>query len=364
MKWKSLQMPKSIEIDESTATDRYGRFTVEPLERGFGLTLGNSLRRVLLSSLQGSAVTAVKIEGVLHEFSSVPGVLEDVSEIILNLKQLRFKLHADHKINARLKKSGAGNLTGADLQADPGLEVLNSELHVATLNKEGSIDMELEISSGRGYVPADQQQDERPIGVIAMDAQFSPVRKVNFEVENTRVGQRVDFDKLTMEVWTDGSILPKDAMAYGAMILKDHFNLFVDFEEPIVREVPQEEDKEKGRIRGLLEKSVEEMELSVRSANCLRAADIKTIGELVQKPESAMLKYRNFGRKSLKEISDILTSMGLRFGMDITSYTAPIRKRVEDSSLTLQPELEEEPENVGDESTESEAAATGGKTEE
>jgi DNA-directed RNA polymerase subunit alpha len=329
MKWKNLQMPKHIELDESGATERYGRFTVEPLERGFGLTIGNALRRVLLSSLQGAAVTAVKIEGVLHEFSTVPGVLEDVSEIILNLKQIRFKLHADHTINARFKKAGPGDLTAADLQADPGLELLNPELKIATLNKEGMLDMELEISAGRGYVPADQQSEERAIGVIPVDAHFSPVRKVNFEIENTRVGQRVDFDKLTIEIWTDGSILPKDSMAYAAMILREHFSLFVDFEEPIVPEEEEQEDKEKGRIRGLLEKSVEEMELSVRSANCLRAAEIKTIGELVQKPESAMLKYRNFGRKSLKEISDILTEMGLRFGMDIASYQTAPKKRLE-----------------------------------
>jgi len=328
MKWKNLQTPKTIELDEATASDRYGKFTIEPLERGFGLTVGNSLRRVLLSSLQGAAVTGVKVEGALHEFSTIPGVLEDVSEIILNLKQLRFKLHADYKINARFQKSGPSEIKAGDLQADPGVEVLNPELHIATLNKEAEVEMEVEISAGRGYVPADQQDEERPIGVIPIDAHFSPIKKVNFEVENTRVGQRVDFDKLTVEVWTDGSILPRDAMAYGAMILRDHFSLFVDFEEPIEREVVEAEDHEIARIRGLLEKSVEELELSVRSANCLRAAGIRTIGELVQKAESAMLKYRNFGRKSLKEISDILDEMGLQFGMDISPYVR--RKRPTD----------------------------------
>jgi len=320
MKWKNLHTPNTIELNEATASDRYGSFTIEPLERGFGITIGNSLRRVLLSSLQGAAVTAVKIEGVLHEFSTIPGVLEDVSEIILNLKQLRFKLHADYKINARLKMTGPVELKGADLQADPGVEVLNPDLHIATLNKDADVDIEVEISGGRGYVPADQQGDERAIGVIPVDAHFSPIKKVNFEVENTRVGQRVDFDKLTLELWSDGSILPKDAMSYAAMILKDHFSMFVDFEEPIEREVEQEEDQEATRIRDLMEKSVEELELSVRSANCLRAAGIKTIGELVQKTESAMLKYRNFGRKSLKEISDILVEMNLQFGMDVTPY--------------------------------------------
>jgi DNA-directed RNA polymerase subunit alpha len=360
MKWKNLQMPKNIELDETTASDRYGKFTIEPLERGFGLTIGNSLRRVLLSSLQGAAVSAVKIEGVLHEFSTVPGVLEDVSEIILNLKQMRFKLHADYKISARFKKTGPGELKAGDLDADPGVEVLNPELHIATLNKEGEIDMDVEISGGRGYVPADQQEgEERSIGVIPIDSHYSPIKKVNFEVENTRVGQRVDFDKLTLELWTDGSILPKDAMAYAAMILKDHFSLFVDFEEPIEREEEEEEDKEKARIRGLLEKSVEELELSVRSANCLRAADIKTIADLVQKPESAMLKYRNFGRKSLKEISDILSEMGLSFGMDIGPYMkAPRRQSELEAPRTLEEPLdEEELEDDEDEEEESEETA-------
>ncbi len=360
MKWKNLQMPKAVELDEANASDRYGQFTIEPLERGFGLTLGNSLRRVLLSSLQGAAITGVKIEGVLHEFSTVPGVLEDVSEIILNLKQMRFKLHADYKINARLSAKGPHNLTAGDLQADPGVEVLNPDLHIATLNKDGEIDMEVEISGGRGYVPADQQEDERPIGVITLDAHFSPIRKVNFEVENTRVGQRVDFDKLMVEVWTDGSILPKDSMAYAAMILKDHFSLFVDFEEPIEQEDEQEEDQEVARIRGLLEKSVEEMELSVRSANCLRAAEIKTIGELVTKPESAMLKYRNFGRKSLKEISDILHEMGLSFGMDVAPYVKKPAKKSTDLGLT-RPELDEASLLAG-ESDEGEEATTASTT--
>jgi DNA-directed RNA polymerase subunit alpha len=248
----------------------------------------------------------------------------------LNMKQLRFKLHADYKLNGRFQKKGPGEVKAADLVADPGVEVLNTDLHIATLNKDAEIDMEVEISGGRGYVPADQQEgDERPIGVITVDAHFSPVKKVNFEVENTRVGQRVDFDKLTVEIWTDGSILPRDAMSYAAMILKDHFSLLVDFQEPIEREEVHEEDREIQRIRDLLEKSVEELELSVRSANCLRAAGIRSIGELVTKTESAMLKYRNFGRKSLKEISDILGEMGLHFGMDVTPYVRKTVRRPE-----------------------------------
>jgi DNA-directed RNA polymerase subunit alpha len=321
MKWKNLQMPKKIEIDQGVSNDSYGRFIIEPLERGFGITIGNALRRVLLSSLQGAAVTSVRIDGVLHEFSTVPGVLEDVAEIVLNLKQLRFKLHADHAKKARFNAAGPAEVLAGDLERDADLEVLNPEQHVCTVNKEGTLNMEVEITAGRGYVTADMHSDEdRPIGVIPVDAHFSPVRKCNFFVENTRIGQRVDFDKLTLEVWTDGSILPQDAVAYSAKILQDHFALFVRFEEPIVSEEEVEEDVDKQRIRELLMKSVEEMELSVRSANCLRAAEIKTIGDLVQKSEPVMLKYRNFGRKSLKEISDILAEMGLAFGMDVVPY--------------------------------------------
>lgn len=321
MKWKNLTMPKSVEVDQSVSNDRYGRFIIEPLERGFGITIGNALRRVLLSSLQGAAISSVRIEGVLHEFSTVPGVLEDVTEIVLNLKQMRFKLHADYTKKARFNVMGPAEVKAADLQRDADLEVLNPDLHVCTVNKEGALNMEVEVTAGRGYVTADMQPDEdRPIGVIPIDAHFSPIKKCNFFVENTRIGQRVDFDKLTVEVWTDGSILPKDAVAYAAKVLQDHFAPLINFTEPIVSEEEEEVDAEKSRIRELLLKSVEEMELSVRSANCLRAANIKSIGDLVQKPESTMLKFRNFGRKSLKEISDILSGYGLQFGMDVTPY--------------------------------------------
>lgn len=321
MKWKNLTMPKSVEVDQGVSTDRYGRFIIEPLERGFGITIGNALRRVLLSSLQGAAISSVRIEGVLHEFSTVPGVLEDVTEIVLNLKQMRFKLHADYTKKARFSVVGPADIKAGDLQRDADLEVLNPELHICTVNKEGALNMEVEVAAGRGYVTADMQPDEdRPIGVIPIDAHFSPIKKCNFFVENTRIGQRVDFDKLTVEVWTDGSILPKDAVAYAAKVLQDHFAPLINFTEPIVSEEEEEVDAEKSRIRELLLKSVEEMELSVRSANCLRAANIKTIGDLVQKPESMMLKFRNFGRKSLKEISDILSGYGLQFGMDVTPY--------------------------------------------
>lgn len=321
MKWKNLQMPKNVEADEKSATNRYGKFTIEPLERGFGVTLGNALRRVLLSSLPGAAVAAVKIEGVQHEFSTITGIKEDVPEVLLNLKQMRFKIHSDTPKMALFDARGKSDIKAGDLKADADVEILNPELHIATLNKEGEFRAEVEIGAGRGYVAAENQAtQDRPIGVLPLDSMFSPVTKVNFEVENTRIGQRIDYDKLTLEIWTDGSIIPSDALAYGAKILKDHFALFVHFEEEIVEEVEEEVDEEFLRIKTLLERSVEELELSVRSSNCLKAANIKTIGDLVTKSEGEMLKYRNFGRKSLKEIADILASMSLGFGMDVSKY--------------------------------------------
>jgi len=321
MKFKNLQMPKNVEVDEKTATPTYAKFTIEPLERGFGVTLGNALRRVLLSSLPGAAVTAAKIDGVQHEFSTMTGVKEDVPEILLNLKQMRFKIHADGPKMATFDVRGTATVTAKDLKADPDIELLNPELHIATLNKDGEFRCEIEIGAGRGYVSAENQAtQDRPIGVLPMDAMYSPVTKVNFEVENTRIGQRIDYDKLTLEIWTDGSVIPSDALAYAAKILKDHFSIFIHFEEEIVEEVEEEVDEEFMRIKTLLERSVEELELSVRSSNCLKAANIKTIGDLVTKSEGEMLKYRNFGRKSLKEIADILTGMNLGFGMDVSKY--------------------------------------------
>src|SRR6267142_1844353 len=299
MKWKNLQMPKNVEVDDKVSTNQYGKFSIEPLERGFGVTLANALRRALLSSLPGAAVTAVKIDGVQHEFSTMTGIKEDVPEILLNLKGMRFKIHSEGPKTATFEARGAGAVKAADLKTDPDIELLNPELHIATLNKDGEFRAEVEIGAGRGYVAAENQPTvDRPIGVVPVDSLFSPVTKVNFEVENTRIGQRIDYDKLTLEIWTDGSVLPSDALAYAAKILKDHFALFVHFEE----------------------ESVEELELSVRSSNCLKAADIKTIGDLVTKSEGEMLKYRNFGRKSLKEIADILQGMGLSFGMDVSKY--------------------------------------------
>ena len=321
MKFKNLQMPKNVEIDDKSSTPTYTKFSIEPLERGFGVTLGNALRRVLLSSLPGAAVTAAKIEGVQHEFSTITGVKEDVPEIMMNLKQMRFKIHSDAPKMATFDVRGKATATAADLKADPDIEILNPELHVATLNKDGEFRCEIEIGAGRGYVSAENQANQdRPIGVLPVDSMFSPVTKVNFEVENTRIGQRIDYDKLTLEIWTDGSVIPSDALAYAAKILKDHFALFIHFEEEIVEEIEEEVDEEFLRIKALLERSVEELELSVRSSNCLKAANIKTIGELVTKSEGEMLKYRNFGRKSLKEIADILTGMNLGFGMDVSKY--------------------------------------------
>jgi len=322
MKWKNLTMPKQVTPD-SNNTEGYGKFVIEPLERGFGITLGNALRRVLLSSLQGAAITSVRIEGVLHEFSTLPGVIEDVTEIILNLKQVRLKLHGDGPKRGTFEMKGKGEVRAGDLQVDPEVEVLNPDLHIATLNRDGDLRMEVEINSGRGYVPADQHSTtDHPIGVTPIDSVFSPVTKVNYLVEATRLGQRIDYDKLTLEVWTDRSILPSDAVAVASKLLRDHFNLFIKFEEPFEEEVEEEEDPEILRIRRLLDKSVEELELSVRSSNCLRAAEIKTIGDLVQKGEPEMLKFRNFGRKSLKEIQDILGEMGLHFGMDVSRFYA------------------------------------------
>ena len=328
MKWKNLTMPKQVAPDAGN-TPGYGKFVIEPLERGFGLTLGNALRRVMLSSLQGAAITAVRIDGVLHEFSTLPGVIEDVTELILNLKQVRLKLHGDGPKKGTFEVRGKGEVRAGNLLVDAEVEVLNPDLHIATLNKDGDLRMEVEIDAGRGYVSADQHsQVDRPIGVIPIDSMFSPVTKVNYTVETTRLGQRIDYDKLVVEVWTDASILPSDAIAVAAKILRDHFTLFIHFEEPIEEEVEEEVDEERQRVRRMLERSVEELELSVRSSNCLRAAEIKSIGDLVQKSEPEMLKYRNFGRKSLKEIQDILSEMGLHFGMDISPYyenRSPVR---------------------------------------
>ena len=331
MRLKSLQMPKKVEVDEATLTNRYGKFIVEPLERGYGTTVGNSLRRVLLSSLPGAAITAMRIDGVLMEFTTIPGVLEDTTELVLNLKKVRLRLHGDGLKRGLLEAKGHGELTAGDLKVDADVEILNPDLHIATLNKDAELRIEVEISPGMGYVAADDQGlGERPIGVTPIDALFSPVTKANFAVESARIGQRIDYDKLTLEVWTDGSLRPHEAVAAAAKILKDHFALFSPTEEEVVEEVEEEPDEEFLRTKATLEKPVEELELSVRSGNCLKAANIRTLGDLVRKNEAEMLKYRNFGRKSLKEIGDMLEPMGLHFGMDVDKYFESDKKQEEE----------------------------------
>jgi DNA-directed RNA polymerase subunit alpha len=321
MKWRPLTMPRAVEFDESTLTERYGKLTVQPLEKGFGITVGNSLRRVLLSSLQGASAVFTRIEGVEHEFSTVPGVREDVTEIVLNLKSLQFRFGGDDIRKGRLEVEGEKQVTGGDFVFEPDVELLNPDQYVATVNKGAKLAMEVGVTSGRGYVQAESHRlDEQPLGTIMLDSLFSPVVKVRYEVEATRVGQRTDYDKLVMEIWTDGSIGPVDAVAHAAKILKDHVGIFINFdEEPEIVE-EKEYDEEFERMRELLARSVDELELSVRSSNCLTSANIRTIGELVQKTEAEMLKQRNFGRKSLKEITEILAGMNLSFGMDVSRW--------------------------------------------
>jgi len=326
MKWKALQMPERIVTDEAASSENVGRFIIEPLERGFGTTLGNALRRVLLSSLQGVAVSAIRIddERVQHEFTSVSGVQEDVTDVVLNLKQVRFKHHGDGARRGAFTATGPMKITAGMLEISSDIEVLNPDQHIATVNTDGELRLEVEVASGKGYVGAESQAgSDRPIGWITIDSLFSPVVSVNFTVENTRIGQRIDYDKLTIDFETDGSMLPSDALAMAAKILRDHFSLFISFEETFEEEKEEVVDEEFLRIKELLEKGVDELELSVRSGNCLRAAKIKSLGELVTKSEPEMLQYRNFGKKSLKEIADLLNGMGLGFGMDVSRYLGP-----------------------------------------
>ncbi len=318
MKWKSLQMPKSIQKDESTYTPSYGKFIIEPLERGYGITLGNSLRRVLLMSLQGAAPVSVKIEGVSHEYSTLPGVTEDVSDILMNLKQLRVKLLSESDAILRLDVQGEGDVTAARFEPNPDVEILNPELFLARINKEARLRLETRISDGRGYVSSEQnKRADDPIGVIPLDALFSPVTKANFRVENTRVGQRTDYDKLVLEIWTDKSITPEDGLSYAGKLLQEHLNLFITFEPEYATAEEKAVDEKTERLRKLLRMRVDELELSVRSSNCLRSANIHTIADLVRNQESEMLHYKNFGRKSLIELNQVLNSMGLSFGMDV-----------------------------------------------
>jgi len=332
---KGFQRPKRLNFEPETMTGTYGKFYAQPFERGFGTTIGNSLRRILLSSIEGAAITSVKIEGVLHEYSTIPDVLEDSSEIILNLKGINFRMYTDKPKTVRLKMKGKKTVVAGDIETDADLEIINPEHHIATLEKDAELDMEMDVRLGRGYVPASEDLDRsKEIGVVPVDAVFSPIRKVNFSVEPARVGHATDFDKLILDVWTNGAIKPDDAIAYAAKILKDYMSIFINFEEEVEEEEPVVDEKDE-TLRKCLQKSVEELELSVRSYNCLKKAEIKSIGELVQKTDSEMLRTKNFGRKSLNEIKELLTDMGLGLGMKIDQEV-------------LKPEPVKEEEKTGD----------------
>jgi len=318
--WRTLIKPKGLEVEKDSLSDTYGKFVARPLERGFGTTIGNSLRRILLSSLQGVAITSVRIDGVLHEFSTLPDVLEDIADIILSLKEVRFKLYVEGPKTVNIEKKGPGVVTAADIITDETVEVLNPEAHICTLGKEGKFRAELKLEFGKGYLATENmKKEDLPPGVIPIDAFFSPVRKVNYTISQSRVGQRTDYDKLELEVWTDGSVRPEDAVAYSSKILKDQLSIFINFDESLEPEI-HETIIETDKVNDNLYRTVDELELSVRSANCLQNAGIKFIGELVQKTEAEMLKTKNFGRKSLNEIKEILSEMGLGFGMKIEGF--------------------------------------------
>ncbi|MBP7217169.1 MAG: DNA-directed RNA polymerase subunit alpha [Candidatus Omnitrophica bacterium] len=319
IKWRDFQLPKRLECDESTYTSTYGKFSAAPFERGYGVTVGNSLRRVLLSSIEGSAVISVKFSGVQHEFSTIPGVLEDVPEIILNIKNLVLNSHSKIPKTITLKADKKGAVTAKDIETDETIEIINPDLHIATLTKDTKFHVELEVARGRGYVPAElNKRDDQPIGTVAIDSIFTPVKKVNFDVENTRVGQRTDYDKLNLEIITNGSLNPKDALLYASNILQRHLDIFVNFGQlPDEIEEEPEMTKEEAALYEKLRLPISELELSVRSSNCLREANIKIIADLVKKNEEEMLGFKNFGKKSLNEIKELLLGMGLTLGMPI-----------------------------------------------
>jgi len=320
IKWRDFQLPKRLECDESTYTNTYGKFSAAPFERGYGITLGNSLRRVLLSSIEGSAVTSVKFLNVAHEFSTIPGVLEDVPQIILNIKNLVLKSHSLIPKTIYIKKNEKGQVKAADIEVDETIEIINPDLHIATLTKDTKFYVEMEVGRGRGYVPAElNKKEDMPIGVIPIDSIFTPVKRVNYYVENTRVGQRTDYDKLILEIWTNGAITPKDALLYASNILQRHLDIFVSFGQ-LPEEIGEEEvemSKEEIALYEKLKLPISELELSVRSSNCLREANIKTIADLVKKTEEEMLSFKNFGKKSLNEIKELLAGMGLTLGMQV-----------------------------------------------
>jgi DNA-directed RNA polymerase subunit alpha len=316
MMWSDFQKPKKLDYDAETLTPNYGRFIAQPFERGFGTTIGNALRRVLLSSIEGAAVTAVRVEGVLHEFSSLTGVVEDMTDVVLNLKQIPFRMHGEGPKTLYIEKKGPGVVTAADIEPDSDVEILDSTTHIATLSKEGSLKMELRLKKGRGYTVADRNADQDlPIGYIPIDSIHSPVRRVNYHVEGARVGQMTDYDRLILEVWTNGAVSPQEAIGLAADLLGDHLRIFSSFEAKGEIEEAREAVEVDPRLSEMLSKPIEELDLSVRSANCLKNANIRTLGDLVQRSEREMLSTKNFGRKSLDEIKDVLASLGLSFGM-------------------------------------------------
>ena len=318
--WRDLIKPRRLEVDQESLTPTYGKFVAEPLERGYGTTLGNTLRRVLLSSLQGAAIVSVKIEGVDHEFTTVPEVAEDVTDIVLNLKEVLLRMHTNEQKTLRIEAEGPKEIKAGDIIADDQVEILNPGHHICTLSEGGKLRLEMIARRGRGYVAANANKNPGdPIGTIPVDALFSPTRKVNYQVTNARVGQVTDYDRLSLEVWTDGSVSPQDAVAYAAKIIKEQLTVFISFDET-EEPAPLEAPKEEAKLNENLFRSVDELELSVRSANCLQQANIKTIGDLVQRSEAEMLKTKNFGRKSLKEIKEILAEMGLSLGMKLDSW--------------------------------------------
>jgi DNA-directed RNA polymerase subunit alpha len=324
MLWKGFQKPKRLEVDREDQTETFGRFTAQPFERGFATTVGNALRRVLLSSIEGAAITAVRVEGVLHEFSPIPGAMEDTTDLILNLKRVPLKMHVEHPKTLLLKTSSPGEVRAKDITPDPDVEILDPEAYIATLGQGSTLSVEMRVKQGRGYVSADKNFDEDlSIGWIPVDSVHSPIKKVNYFVENARVGQATDYEKLTLEVWTNGAVTPRDAVGLASKLMKDHLTIFINIEEEEEAEEPAElpeHDREVWWEK--LNKSVDEMELSVRSYNCLKNANIRTIGELVQKTEAEMLKTKNFGRKSLNEIKEILAGMGLSLGMKLDNWPA------------------------------------------
>ncbi len=324
MLWTGFQRPKRLEFDLESLTDRYGKFFAQPFERGFAVTVGHAMRRVLLSSIEGAAITAMKIDGVLHEFSSLPDIIEDTTDLILNLKAIPFRLNTDKPKTLVLNVSKAGEVTAGDIEQDPDVDCLAPEAHICTLSKGGNVKMELRLRQGRGYVSADRNlEDDMSVGWIPLDSVHSPVRRVNYEVERARLGRDTNYERLVLECWTDGTVTPDHSVALAAKLLRDHLSIFIDFDEEPEVEVA-EVDEDFNAFHATLNRPVDELELSVRSYNCLKNADIRSIRDLVQKTEPEMLKTKNFGKKSLQEIKEVLAEMGLTLGMDLSDLPAPV----------------------------------------